>query len=49
MSCMFMPYREENRDMELHTEGNRLLDRLGNKVMLTGVNCASLEWLSNPD
>ncbi|MBQ7726826.1 MAG: cellulase family glycosylhydrolase [Clostridia bacterium] len=46
---MFIPYREENRDRELHIEGNRLLDRKGNPVMLTGVNCASLEWLSAPE
>ena len=46
---MFDFYREENRDQELHTEGNRILDQNGNPVLLTGVNCASLEWLSAPE
>lgn len=35
--------------MELHVEGNKIYDRTGRQVMLTGVNCASLEWLSNPE
>ena len=46
---MFTLYREENADMELHVEGNLLKNRRGEKVMLTGVNCASLEWLCNPE
>ena len=46
---MFELYREENRDLELHTEGNRLLNKKGERVLLTGVNCASLEWLSAPE
>lgn len=49
MSRVFTPYREENRNMELHVEGNKIFDRTGRQVMLTGVNCASLEWLSNPE
>ncbi len=49
MNGSFLPYRTENADMELHVEGNLLLDRQGNRVLLTGVNCASLEWLSNPE
>ena len=49
MNECFLPYRTENADMELHVEGNLLLDRQGNRVLLTGVNCASLEWLSNPE
>ncbi len=46
---MFTLYRDENADMELHVEGNLLKNRRGEKVMLTGVNCASLEWLCNPE
>ena len=46
---MFELYREENRDQELHVEGNKIFDANGNRVMLTGVNCASLEWLCNPE
>ena len=46
---MFELYREENHDQELHVEGNKILDANGNRIMLTGVNCASLEWLSNPE
>ena len=45
MSRAFLPYREENKDMELCVKGNKLFDRLGKEVMLTGVNCDSLEWL----
>ena len=46
---MFEAYRKENSASELHVEGNRVLDKNGNRVILTGVNCASLEWLSNPE
>ena len=46
---MFDAFRAENKNSELHVEGNKVLDKNGNKVMLTGVNCASLEWLSNPE
>lgn len=46
---MFDLYREENRDLELHVEGNKVFNKKGERVMLTGVNCASLEWLSYPE
>lgn len=46
---MFELYREENRDLELHVEGNQLVNKKGERVLLTGVNCASLEWLSAPE
>ena len=46
---MFELYREENREQELHVEGNKLLNKKGERVLLTGVNCASLEWLSAPE
>ena len=45
----FTAYKEENRDQMLHREANRLVDASGKPVLLTGVNCASLEWLCNPE
>lgn len=39
---------EENKDMMLHAEGNRTLDATGRDILLSGVNCASLEWSYNP-
>lgn len=38
-----------NEDMQLHTQGNRLVDASGKNVLLTGVNCASMEWMSISD
>lgn len=35
---------EENKDMMLHTEGPRTMNAKGEDVLLSGVNCASLEW-----
>lgn len=46
---MFELYREENKNQELHVKKNEIFDADGNKVMLTGVNCASLEWISYPE
>ena len=46
---MFDFYREENKDQELHVEGNKIVNAGGEVVTLTGVNCASLEWLCNPE
>lgn len=46
---VFNKYREENADMMLHTEGNKLINAKGEKVILSGVNTASLEWLCNPE
>ena len=46
---MFELYKTENADMELHVQGNKLLNKRGEAVMLTGVNCSSLEWQCNPD
>ncbi len=42
-------YIEQNRDMTLHIDGNRTLDAYGREVLLTGVNCASLEWDPVPE
>ncbi|MBE6612626.1 MAG: glycoside hydrolase family 5 protein [Ruminococcaceae bacterium] len=45
---MFTYFKEQNADMTLHQDGNKLVDENGNKVRLLGVNCASLEWTSTP-
>ena len=46
---MLDAYRKENADSELFVKGNKVFNRKGEQVLLTGVNCASLEWLSNPE
>ncbi len=30
--------------MKLHIEGNRILNKAGEEILLRGVNCAGLEW-----
>lgn len=46
---MFDYKKAENAGSELFVKGNKIFNKKGERVMLTGVNCASLEWLSNPD
>lgn len=45
---MFDYKKAENTASELFVKGNKIFNKKGEQVMLTGVNCASLEWLSNP-
>lgn len=46
---MFDLYKEENKNQELHVEGNKVFNKSGEEIILTGVNCASLEWLADPE
>lgn len=46
---MFDYKKNENSGSELFVKGNKIFNKKGDRVLLTGVNCASLEWLSNPE
>lgn len=39
---------DANRRQMLHVEGNRVFNACGEPVLLSGVNCASLEWDPHP-